>query len=66
MLKGDYAWGIHISSSSMYVSTYTKLDRSRDGMEVKSMMELVLVKRDDMSTVRGTKRAVSDHPVVPR
>ena len=56
MLKGDYAWGIHISSSSMYVSTYTKLDRSRDGMEVKSMMELVLVKRDDNSKVMVLRR----------
>ena len=49
---------------------YTRVARGQDGVEIKSMIDLVLVKRDrlryvqDLRVVRGMGRALSDHHVV--
>ena len=46
---------------------YTRLARNKDGAEVKSMIDLVLLKKvilryiQDMRAVRGLGRGVSDH-----
>ena len=46
---------------------YTRVGRGQDGVEVKSMMDLVMVKRDmlryvqDVRAVRGIGRDLSDH-----
>ena len=42
--KGDCVWVTHILSTEVCIST--KVARGRDGMEVKSMIDLVLVKRN--------------------
>ena len=49
---------------------YTRVTRNQDGVEVKSMVDLVLVKKDmlhfvqDVRTVRGMGQGISDHYVV--
>ena len=49
---------------------YTKVARGRDGVQIKSMINLALVKRDvlqwvqDVRTERGMGRGLSDHHVV--
>ena len=49
---------------------YIRVARGRDGGEVKSMIDLVLVKKDklrymqDVRAVRGIRRGLSDHHVV--
>ena len=49
---------------------YTRAARVRDGVEVKSMIDFVLVKKDmlryvqDVREVRGMGRCLSDHQVV--
>ena len=49
------------------VHKYTRPARGRGGVEIKSMIDLVLVKRDilryvqDVRTVRGMGRGLSDH-----
>ena len=49
---------------------YTRVARGQDGVEIKSMIDLVLVKRDmlrymqDVRAVRGMGRDLSDHYVV--
>ena len=49
---------------------YTKVARDHDEVEVKSMKDLVLVKKDmmryvqDGRAIRGMKRGLSDHHVV--
>ena len=49
---------------------YTRVARGRDDMEIKSMIDLVLVKRDmlrylqDVRVVRGMERDLSNHYVV--
>ena len=49
---------------------YTRVAGSRDGVEIKSMIDLVLVKRDmlryvqDVRAVRRMGRGLSDHYVV--
>ena len=49
---------------------YTRVVRGRDGLEIKRMIDLVLVKRDmmryvqDMRVVKGIGRGLSDHYVV--
>ena len=49
---------------------YTRVARSQDGGEVKSMIDLVLVKKDmlcyvhDVRAVRGMGQGLSDHHVV--
>ena len=49
---------------------YTKVASGQDGVEVKSMIDLVLVMKDmlrfvhDVSTVRGMGRDISDHHVI--
>ena len=52
------------------VHKYTRVAEGRGGVEIKSMIDLVLVKRDmlryvhDMREVRGMGRGLSDHYVV--
>ena len=46
---------------------YTRVARGQDRFEVKSMRDLVMLKRDmlqDVSAVRGMGQALSDHHVV--
>ena len=49
---------------------YTRVGRGQDGVEVKSMIDLVVVKKDmllyvqDVRAVRGIGRHLSDHPVL--
>ena len=49
---------------------YTRVSRGREGVEINSMIDLLLVKRDmlryvqDMRAVRGMRRGLSDHHVV--
>ena len=49
---------------------YTRLAKEQDGVELKSMIGLVLVKRDvlryvqDARTVKGMGRGLSDHHIV--
>ena len=49
---------------------YTRVTRGRDGVKIKSMIDLVLVKRDvlryvqDVRAVRGMGCGLSDHHVV--
>ena len=49
---------------------YTRVSRDREDVEIKSMIGLVLVKRDmlryvqGVGTVRGMGRSLSDHHVV--
>ena len=49
---------------------YTRVERGQDGVEVKSMLDLVLVKRDmlyyvqDVMAVRRTGQGLSDQHVV--
>ena len=49
---------------------YTRVARGRDGVEIKSMIDLVLVKRNmlryvqDVRAVRGMGRGLSGHYVV--
>ena len=57
----------HTSSTRFWINT-----QGQDVVEVKSMIDLVLVKKDmlcfvhDVSTVRGVGRGISDHHVVLR
>ena len=50
---------------------YTRVARGQDGMDIKRMIDQVLVKRDmllyeqDVRTVRRMGRVISDHHVVP-
>ena len=52
------------------VHKYTRVVGGRDGVEIKSMIDMVLVKKDmlryvhDMRVVRGMERGLSDHHVV--
>jgi hypothetical protein len=52
------------------VHKYTRVGKSRDGTEVKSMIDLVLVKKDmlkyvmDVKSVRGLRMGISDHYIV--
>ena len=52
------------------VHTYTRMVRGRGGMEVMSMIDLVLVKRDtlkhvhNVKTVEGMGQGILDHSVV--
>ena len=49
---------------------YTRVVRGQDGVEVKSMIDLMLVKKDmmrfvqDVRAVRGMARDISDHYAV--
>ena len=43
--KGDSVWGnTYLKHRSLY--KYTRVAKGRDGVEIKSMIDLVLVKRD--------------------
>ena len=66
--KEDYVWVIYFKHRSMH--KYTRLAKEQDGVELKSMIGLVLVKRDvlryvqDARTVKGMGRGLSDHHIV--
>ena len=57
-------------SARVYLFKYTRLGRGQDGVEVKSMIDVVLVKKDmllyvqDMRAMREMGRGVSKHHVV--
>ena len=42
--KGDCVWVMYFKHRSLH--KYTRLERGQDGVEVKSMIDLALVKRD--------------------
>ena len=64
--KGDFVGGKPYFKH-IRLHKYTRVARSQDGVEVKSMINLVLVKRDmmryvqDVREVRGMGRSLSDH-----
>ena len=66
--KGDFVWVTHFQHRSL--NKDSRVARGQDGMEIKSMMDLVLVKRDmlhyvqDVRVVKGMGRGISDHYVV--
>ena len=66
--KGDSVWVTHILSTEVCISTLVV--RGRDGVEIKSMIDLVLVRRDmiqyveDVRAVREMVRCLSDRYVV--
>ena len=53
MLKDVYIWGIHFRH--MYVHKYTRVARDQDGMKVKVMINLMLIKRDMLKCVHVIK-----------
>ena len=58
VLENGYLWVIHALSTSLHKNTWVASDQ--DGVEVMSMIDLALVKKDmlyevqDMRAVRGT------------
>ena len=66
--KGESAWVTHILSTEVCIST--QVAKGQDGVEIKSMINLVLVKRDilryvqEVMAVRGMGRSLSDHHVL--
>ena len=67
VLKGDYVWVTHTSSTRVCI----RVARGKDGVMVKSIIDLLLVKKDmlhyikDVRAARGMGRSLSDHYVVP-
>ena len=63
--KGDSVWVTYFNHRSVH--KYTRVARCRDCVEIKSRIDLVMVKRDmlryvqDVSTVRGMGRGLSYH-----
>ena len=63
--KDDCVWVTHFKHKSLH--TYTRVTRGQDRVEIKSMIDLVLVKRDMMRNVkdvRGMGQGLPDHHVV--
>ena len=66
--KGLCACNTYFKHRSLH--KYTRVARGQDGVEIKRMIDLVLVKRDmllyaqDVRVVRGVGRGLSDHHVV--
>ena len=66
--KGDSVWVTYFKHRSLH--KYTRVARGRDAMEIKSMIDLLLMKRDvlrymqDVRAVRGMGRGLSDHYVL--
>ena len=66
--KSDREGNTYFKHISLH--NYTRVARSREGVEIKSMIDLLLVKRDmlryvqDMRAVKGIGRDLSDHHVV--
>ena len=69
VLKGDHMWVTHILSTEVCCG-YTRVARGQDVLEVKSMIDLVMVKKDmlqyvqDVRVVRAMGLVPSDHHVV--
>ena len=68
VLKGDCVGYTYFKHRSL--QKYTRVGRGQDGVEVKSMIHLVLVKKDtlcfvqDVRALRGMGQALSDHHVL--
>ena len=67
MLKGGCLWVTHTSNTKLH--KYTRVAKGQDGVEEKSIIERVLVKDmlcfvQDLRTVRGMGRGISDHQAV--
>ena len=66
--KGDSVWVTHFKHRSLH--KYTRVTRGRDGVEIKIMIDLVLVNRDmlrymqDERVVKGMGHNLSEHYVV--
>ena len=61
MLKGDCVGNTYFEHRSFH--KYTRMAKGQDGVEVKSMIDLVLVKKDMLQYVRvvkGKRRGLSD------
>ena len=69
VLKGDYAWVAH-TLSTVILHEYISVARGLDGVEVKSIIDLGLVKKymlcymQNVRALRGMGRGLSDHYVV--
>ena len=63
--KGDSVWVTHFKYRS--VNKYTRVAGGQDGVEIKSMIYLVLVKRDMLRYVQGCEGSERDrtHPLRP-
>ena len=63
--KGNCAGNTYFKYKSVH--KYTRVARGQESVEIKSMIDLVLVKRDmlryvqDVRTVRGMGHGLSDH-----
>ena len=68
VLKGGYVGNTYFKHKNFH--KYTRVARGQAGVEVKSMIDLMLVEKDmlhfmqDMRSVRGMGRGISDHHVV--
>ena len=68
--KEGTVWVTHFKHRSLH--KYTRVARGRDGVEIKSMIDLMLVKKDmlryvqDVRAVRGMGCVLSDHYIVLR
>ena len=66
--KGDSVWITHFKHRCVH--KYTRVARGREGVEIRSMIDLVLVKRNmlrymqDVRAVRGMEHGLSNHYVV--
>ena len=66
--KVDFVWVTYFKNRSLH--KFPRVARGRDGVEIKSMIDLVLVKRDmlryvqDVRAKRGMEHGLSDHYVV--
>ena len=51
--KGDCVWVTHFKHRSVH--KYTRVAESRGGVEIKGMIDLVLIKRDMLRYVQGER-----------
>ena len=67
---GEKWWSSVLNFEHKNLHKWTRVVRGQDGLEVKSMLALVLVKKDilhfvqDMRAKRGMGRGITDHHVI--
>ena len=68
--KGSLCWVGVTYFKHKCLHKYTRVTRGQDRVEIKSMVDLILVKRNvlpyvqDVKAVRGIGRGLSDHHIV--
>ena len=68
MLKGSCVWVTYFEHKNLH--KYSRVARGQDGEEIKSMIDLALIKKDmlrfvqEVRAVRGMGQGISDHHVV--